>query len=255
MTELAKRQGGTADEITDLAKPSSVGSVSLIFANLEYLGLIALAIAAAVALSLPVLLLPLAPAADGVNANKVYYVCYCGIFSTLWAVTNWDRLSFLFNENTEWADFKHSGILAGSGGLKGNYCFAIATAWIAFSATFSLLGLFWGPEMESSYVLFYGAPVAFVFVDTAWFFCVAPRKTRSINCFACVCALNVLLCAPVLLLFIPSFTDELLQELLGDRVGQGWLFLHDLSVPTLIDVAFATCLAKTLPDVRLTLLI
>ena len=47
---------------------------------------------------------------------------------------------------------------------------ALAIAWIAFSATFSGIGLYFGSEMENSLVLFYGAPVAFTLVDCAWFF-------------------------------------------------------------------------------------
>ena len=50
------------------------------------------------AFSLPVLLLPLAPASAGVGANGVYYGVYCGVFAVLWAITNWDRLEFLFQQ-------------------------------------------------------------------------------------------------------------------------------------------------------------
>ena len=195
--------------------------------NAHYLGLMLLTVAAAVAISLPVLLLPLAPAEAGVAANGMYYGVYCGVFATLWAITNWDRLDFLFrDEAVDWASFRHSGLLSRQV-VQRQYYFALAIAWIGFSATFSLFGILWGSRMEESLVLFYGAPIAFSLVDCAWFVMVLPQTQRSLRTFVCVCTLNVLLCAPVLLLFVPSITGELLE----DRVGTGseaWLWLHDL---------------------------
>ena len=78
-----------------------------------------LVIAFAIAISLPVLLLPLAPASAGVGANGVYYGVYCGNFATLWAIR--DRLEFLFQQPdasgelspgaAEWSECNHSGLL------------------------------------------------------------------------------------------------------------------------------------------------
>ena len=222
-------------------------SRTLLIANFHYLLLMLLAIAASVALSLPVLILPLRPASEGVIANYVYYVVYCGVFSTFWAVTNWNRLEYIFDNTIymrarSWAHFEHTGLLRGD--FRGPYAWGLATAWTLFSATFAGLGFWWGAKMEESLVLFYGAPVAFTLVDCVWFFMVFPESRRSLRGFGCLCALNVLLCAPVLLLFIPSFSDELLREVFGDGV---WIWAHDICVPTLIDMAFATGLTTGLP--------
>mmetsp|Transcript_12718 Transcript_12718/g.26003 ORF Transcript_12718/g.26003 Transcript_12718/m.26003 type:complete len:219 (-) Transcript_12718:723-1379(-) len=199
-------------------------SRTLLIAYFHYLFLMLLAIAASVALSLPVLILPLRPADEGVIANYVYYIVYCGVFSTFWAVTNWNRLEYIFDNTIytrarSWAHFEHTGLLRGD--FRGPYAWGLATAWTLFSATFAGLGFWWGAKMEESLVLFYGAPVAFTLVDCVWFFMVFPESRRSLRGFGCLCALNVLLCAPVLLLFIPSFSDELLREYLAMVFGFG----------------------------------
>ena len=167
----------------------------------------------------------------------MYYGVYCGNFATLWAIR--DRLEFLFQQPdasgelspgaAEWSECNHSGLLVhcrGGGGWR--YPMALAIAWIAFSATFSGIGLYFGSEMENSLVLFYGAPVAFTLVDCAWFFIILPRSRRSIWTFACVGTLNVLLCLPILLLFV-THPDILTQVVPSTLEGTALLWVHDIS--------------------------
>jgi len=70
--ELRTRYASTA---------SSVALTTLLLEYARYLRMCVLVIAFAIAISLPVLLLPLAPASAGVGANGVYYGVYCGNFA------------------------------------------------------------------------------------------------------------------------------------------------------------------------------
>ena len=125
---------------------------------------------------------------------------------------------------------------------------ALAIAWIAFSATFSGIGLYFGSEMENSLVLFYGAPVAFTLVDCAWFFIILPRSRRSVWTFACVGTLNVLLCLPILLLFVPTVTGAILTQVVPSTLeGTALLWVHDISVPVLVESLFVGTLGTLLP--------
>ena len=250
-SELRTRYADTA---------ASVTLATLFLEEGRYLGLCFLTIASAVAISLPVLLLPLAPASAGVGANGVYYGVYCGVFAVLWAITNWDRLEFLFQQPTdasgtlspgaaEWSEFEHSGLLVRFHTVGAwRYPVALAIAWITFSATFSAIGLYWGAAMENSLVLFYGAPVAFTLVDCAWFFIMLPRSRRSLWTFASVATLNVLLCLPILLLFVPTVTGVVLERMVPDTLGGTvLLWTHDICVPTLVELLFTTALSTLLP--------
>lgn len=265
------------------SRASAATLTELMQEECRYLAACFIAIAGAVAISLPVLLLPLAPASAGVARNGVYYGVYCGVFATLWAITNWDRLEFLFQQRNadgslslgaaEWSSFDHTLLLArlsvptwsgfeteqhDARGVRAQYSWryvlrylaALALAWIAFCATFALLGLLWGASMEYSFVLYYGAPVAFTLVDCAWFFVLLPRERRSLPTFLCVGTLNTLLCAPILLLFVPQVVSAQIQMYVPEGGGQSaLLWIHDLLVPTLIERLFSAALASLLPRV------
>ena len=198
----------------------------------------------------------------------MYYGVYCGNFAVLWAITNWDRLEFLFQTPdaegklslgaADWASFNHSGLVALQPlqiqrqlrQVNWRYVAALALAWITFSVTFTVFGLLWGANMERSFVLYYGAPIAFTLVDCAWFFLLLPRARRSLWTFLCMGTLNVLLCMPILLLFVPTVLAAVIVQHISDDAGRTvLLWMNGLIVPTSIGLLFGKLLAALLPRI------
>jgi hypothetical protein len=171
----------------------------------------------AMAITCPIVLLPVSDPAEGMSkGNMTYFLFYNGATAVYWSLASWKRLQKLCHR-THSIDGKKPFTIAGISPRRTDVQKYLLVTFVLGGLFFTAAGLIWGKNLERGYHMLYIPPILITIMDLIFYYAFLPEQEQTSEAFKMIFVYSQQCSGPVIMLFIPvvlkSMFDSVAMEI------------------------------------------